>query len=200
MHLLEVLLHTLPVLRHHGWSHAAIAALLLILLLIIKVSAVVAITVAELVTAKLLVAAVIVAHVTSWLSSLDLDGLAENLKGLSQGCVYCSITVKGNESKPTRSSSFFIHHKGSIDDTTELLEELCEVFFGRLLADTADEDLAGTFLLFPRNGTFRIDLFCQHWVVKYGLATYNLAIEIMLLHHDNVDTLGVFESQKAKSS
>jgi hypothetical protein len=30
--------------------------------------------------------------------------------------------------------------------------------------------------------------------------TYDFTIEVMLLHHDNVDTFGVFEGEKAEAS
>jgi hypothetical protein len=163
LHLLEVLLHALPVLGHHGRCHACIAALGLLILLIviagIPIVAVVAIV--ELVVAtELLVAAIVVAHVASGLGTLNFDGFAEDLQRLAESCVDGSITVKSDEAEATRSTSLLVHHEGSVDNSTELLEELGEVLLGCFLADTTNKDLAGTLLLFSGNGTLGIDLVC----------------------------------------
>jgi hypothetical protein len=168
LHLLEVLLHALPVLGHHGGGHGAIGTLLgSALLVIVAASAVVvaAVTVAALVAvvelvvaAELLVAAVVVAHVASGLGALDLDGLAENLERLAKSGIDSGVAVKGDESETTRTSGLLVHHQCGIDNPTELLEELGKVFLSRFLADTTDKNLARALLLLTRNSPLRVNL------------------------------------------
>jgi hypothetical protein len=165
---LEVLLHSLPVLSHHSRRHGAVAALALhvsaaVVVVVAAALATVAI-IAELVelvsTAELFVtvASIIVAHVATGLSALDFNLLAKDLEGTTQCSVYGCIAIERNETETTGSASLLVHHKCGIDNTTELLEEICEVFLGGFLADTTDEDLACPFLLFTRNRTFRVNL------------------------------------------
>ena len=97
-------------------------------------------------------------HVTTRLSFLNFDWLAEDLEGLCETSIDGGFTVEGNESETSRSASVFVHHEGGIDDSTELHEVFLEVLFSSFLRDTADEDLAGLLLLVSGNGTFRIDL------------------------------------------
>ena len=138
---------------------------LLLVLLLVVVAAIITTTTApaapavvELVAAKLLVSAIIIAHIASGLGALYFDRLSENLKWLAERCVNCSVTVEGHEAEASRTACLLVHHKGGVDDTTELLEEFGEVFLSGFLADTADKDLAGPFLLFPGNRTLGIDL------------------------------------------
>jgi hypothetical protein len=167
LHLLEVLLHALPVLGHHGGGHAGLAALCLGVLLVViaTVVAVVAvvtlITVVELVVAsELLVATIIVTHVASRLGTLDLDGLTEDLEWLAQSRIDSSVAIEGDETKTTRTTSLLVHHKGCINNSAELLEELRKVLLGCFLADTTNEDLACAFLLLARDRTLGVNLCC----------------------------------------
>jgi hypothetical protein len=70
------------------------------------------------------------------------------------------------------------------------------------LADAADEDFAGALLLFAGNGSLRIDLDVLAGVLrkKTEEGTYDLAIEVVLLHHDGVDALGVAEGEETEAS
>jgi hypothetical protein len=158
LHLLKVLLHTLPVLGHHGWAHSlgvASASLLILLLIIEASSAVVAIP--EFATAaKLLV--LFLAHVAAGLCTLDFNRLSEDLQRSLEGSVDSSVPVKGDEAKTARAARIFIHHQGSIHDAAELLEEVLEVILCGFLADPTDEDLACPFLLLTGDGALRIDL------------------------------------------
>jgi hypothetical protein len=86
LHLLEILLHALPVLSHHGRGHGTVGTLLrgVLLVIVASVTIISVVTVVELVVAaELLVAAIVVAHVATWLGTLDLDRLTQNLQRLS---------------------------------------------------------------------------------------------------------------------
>lgn len=159
LHLLEVLLHALPVLGHHGRRHIAGGALGLSVGRVVEAAVVAALVVViELVAAEFLVATIIVAHVASRLSTLDFDGLAEDLERLAERGIDSSIAVEGDETETTWAARLLVHHQGCINDTAELLEELGEVLLGCLLADTANEYLACALLLFTGNSALWVDL------------------------------------------
>jgi hypothetical protein len=168
LHGLEVLLHSLPVLSHHSRRHGAITALSLhvsaavIVVVAATLAAVVAIVeLVKLVSASELlaaIAAVVVAHVATGLGALDFNLLAEDLEGAAQSSVYGCIAIESNETETTGSTSLLVHHKCSIHNTTELLEEICKVFLGCFLADTTYENLASPFLLFTWNRTLGVNL------------------------------------------
>jgi hypothetical protein len=89
LHGLEVLLHSLPVLSHHGRGHGAVATLALhvstVIVIIVAATLATVTVVVEFVelvpAAELLVAvaSIIITHVTTRLSTLDFNLLAENL-------------------------------------------------------------------------------------------------------------------------
>jgi glutathionyl-hydroquinone reductase len=71
------------------------------------------------------------------------------------------------------------------------------------LTNTTNENLAGAFLLLAGNCALWVDLSCRlidRSCVTHRLAAYDLAVQIMLLDHDSVDRLWIFESQEAKTS
>jgi len=69
------------------------------------------------------------------------------------------------------------------------------------LTDTTDKDFGSLLLLISRNGSFRVDLIV---LAKYHhrkkTETHYLVVEVMLLDHDYVDGLGVFESQETETA
>jgi hypothetical protein len=170
LHGLEVLLHTLPILGHHGRRHRTVPALgLHIASAVIEaassssplttIAAIVELV--ELIAATKFLAAItaiIIAHVAAGLGALDFDLLAEDLQRTTQSGVYSCIAVEGDETKPTGSASLFIHHQRGINDSAKLFKEVREIFLSRFLADTADEDLARPLLLLTGNSPLWVNL------------------------------------------
>ena len=69
-----------------------------------------------------------------------------------------TVIIKCYKSKPSWSSSFFIHHQCCIKNSSKLFEIFLEFFFNHILTNPSDEYLRRTILLVPRNCTFRINL------------------------------------------
>lgn len=71
------------------------------------------------------------------------------------------------------------------------------------MTDAANEDLAGAFLLIAGDSTLGVNLKgevnqeCRH---TPAVTTYDLAIKLVFLDHDNVDRLRVSEGEKAEST
>lgn len=165
----EVLLHLLPVLRHHLGRHAAhhILATLLVLVALVLVRIVVEATVvvSEVFASTATIASTTTAlgffffaHIASRLRFLDFDGLAEDLEIAFQGGVDCGFAVESDEAETSRTTSVLVHHESGIDNPSKLGEVLLKDMFVRVLADASNEDLAGAFLFITRNSTFGVDL------------------------------------------
>jgi hypothetical protein len=92
------------------------------------------------------------------LSALDFNLFAEDLEWASESRVYSCIAIEGDKTETTGTAGFFVHHQCRVDYAAKLLEEASEVFLGRFLTDTTNENLARSLLLLSRDGTLRINL------------------------------------------
>lgn len=164
LHHCKVLLHALPVLRHHLRAHAvghAAGALLalrvaVVVVLVVALEAVIlAAASAELAAAA---AVVVVAHVAARLGLFDFNGLAEDLEWLGEGGLDGCLALEGDEAEAARAASILVHHERGVNDAAELGEELFKISLRGFLGDAADEDLAGFLLLITWNGTFGVNL------------------------------------------
>jgi hypothetical protein len=162
----EVLLHSLPVLGHHLRGHAGIVASHHVRILVgcILCGLVIVVASKTFVSPKFSppttsTKVIFFTHLTSRLSTLDLDGLAENLQRVElQALLHGRVTVERDKSEASRSAGVLVHHQRCVDDPTELCEESLEIFLGCLLADTTNEDFGGLFLLVSGDGTLGVDL------------------------------------------
>jgi hypothetical protein len=145
LHHLEVLLHALPVLGHHGRAHVVGASGLSSLVLLGSKVVLMSTTTASACTSKAAAttsaAATLLAEVSTRLGALDLDRLAVNGERLRQGTLNRLIIVEGNKAESTGAARVLVHHEGTIEHVAELCEELTEVCLGGLLGHTSDEDL-----------------------------------------------------------
>lgn len=168
LHGREVLLHLLPVLRHHLWRHAAhhVLATLLVLIALVLVRVVeAAVVVSEVFapTAPTTPTAAALgffffAHVTSRLCFFDFDGLAEDLEIACKSGIDGCFAIESNEAETSRTASVLVHHESGIDNTSELGEVLFEDMFVGVLTDASNEDLACAFLFITRNSPLGVDL------------------------------------------
>lgn len=192
----HVLLHPLHVLRHYLRRHATLRHLIRHRVLR---AGLLLWALSELATPRGLF---FLTHVATGLSLLDLNGLAVNLQGNAEAVVHASLALERDEAEAPGSSSVLVHHQGGIDDATELGEVVLEFGFCRVLADTADKDLAGLFLFVARNCPLGINLssiLACFSGVRSEVA-YNLPIQEVLLDHNNVHCLGVLEGEEAETS
>jgi hypothetical protein len=97
-----------------------------------------------------------------------------------------------------------------------LREVFLKVLFAGFLGDTTNKDLGGALLFITRNSTLGVNLFivlgdcCILGYLEMEIElnhvrqreedTYNFAIQIMFLHHHNIDRAGILECEKAEAS
>jgi hypothetical protein len=159
LHLLEVVLHVLPVNCCLSRCHA-VASVLTSLILLFSIIA--EITATTLLAPKFVVSSTVaITDVAPGLRALNFDVFVVDFVVLGKDSVYGSVTVERDETKPTWSSCVFVHHQCSIQNSTELLKELPELDICAFLADAADENLRCSFLFFTWNGALRVDLGCD---------------------------------------
>lgn len=164
----EVLLHLLPVLRHHLRRHAAhhVLATLLVLIALVLVRIVEAAVVVSEVFASTAPTAptaaalgfFFFAHVTSRLRFFDFDGLAEDLEIACKSGIDGCFAIESNEAETPRTASVLVHHESGVDNTPELGEVLFKDMFVGVLTDTSNEDLACAFLFITRNSPLGVNL------------------------------------------
>jgi hypothetical protein len=207
LHVAKVLLHLEPVGRHLCLAHAirvlrrtaGRTTLELLLPTIILALLVIASTAA---LAKF-ASTFLIMHIAARFGPLDFDLLAVDGEWLHQRPIHRVFAVKRHETKSPRATGILVHHESSVYDATELQEELLEVLFGALLTHAANENLGRPLLLLAWDGALRIDLRSSRLAFELRRSetvTYNLAIQMMLLDHDDVDSLGIFESQETETS
>ena len=203
LHLLEVVLHVLPVDCCLSRCHVVASILTTLVLLFSIIAAKVAAT--SLLAPELVMSSsstFAVTDVAPGLSTFDFDVLVVNFVVLGKDSIHGSITVEGHKTEPTRSTGVLVHHQRSIKDSTELLKELSEFDICALLANTADENLRCPFLFVTWNGALRVDL--SHNLVlvcRIRLKLTNeFAIECMLFDHDDVDCFRIFECEESEAA
>jgi hypothetical protein len=204
LHLRKVLLHTLPVLGHHSRAHARGTAhsSLLILVLLVVVSSVIVISVAKFVASTEFLV-FFFPHVASRLSALHLNRFTKDLQRTLQCSIDSSVSIESNEAETTRTTSVLVHHKGRVDYSPKLLEEVLEIFFSGFLAHSAYEDLARALLLFTGYGSLRVDLGEIIRIANMDLrrwCTYDFAIQVVLLNHNRIDAFGIPKCQESEST
>jgi len=62
-------------------------------------------------------------------------------RAVSHAILYCTVVVKGDESKTSRSPRLLIHHQSSIKHSSKLLKVLFEFLFDNVLTNPANKDL-----------------------------------------------------------
>jgi hypothetical protein len=72
-------------------------------------------------------------HIASGLSLLNFDRLAVDLKGNIYARFDSSLAIKCDETETSWATRILIHHKGGINDSTELHEVLFEILLGSFL-------------------------------------------------------------------
>ncbi len=147
LHHLEVLLHALEVLSHDLGCHTTVAHLLahaLALFILFEFAT--------------LGSFFFLAQVATRLGALDLDWLAVNLERNVYAGVDAGLVFKGNETKASWTSRVLVHHQRSIDNAAELGKEVAEFLVGRVLADSANKDLARLFLFIAWDSSLGINL------------------------------------------
>jgi hypothetical protein len=147
----------------------------------------------------------LVAEIAARLGLLDLDRLAVDFEVGREAGVAAGLALERDEAEAARAARVLVHHEGGVDDAPELGKVLAELVVGRLLADAADEDLGCLFLLVAGDGALGVDLEgVGWWLVDVGLSrikgAHNLAVEVVLLDHDDVDRLRVLEGEEAEAA
>lgn len=200
----HVLLHALQVLGHDLGRHASLAHLAGHLILVAAALVFAAAALSEFAASRVLF---LLSHVTSRLGLLDLDRFSMDLEVSAQACIYTSFAFKGDESKAPRAASVFVHHKGRVDNTTKLGKVIFELLLGGFLADAAYEDLARLLLLVSWDSTLGVDLedgdprsARYNKGRDYHGTTYDLAVQEMLLHHDDVNAFGVLKGKEPEAT
>jgi hypothetical protein len=163
LHHSEVLLHTLPVRRHHRRRHIRRILLItahLILLAAVEtlVKIVLTATTPELATSTP-PTTVLLPHIATRLRALDFNRLIADRQRPLQRPINRRLTIERDKAKPTRTTGLLIHHQRRIQHIAEIPEEIRKVVLTRILTDAADEDLRRALLLVSRNRSLRIDLF-----------------------------------------
>lgn len=190
----KVLLHSLEVLRHNLRRHAAVAHLLAHAL------------VAGLVVLLELVALgsfFLFAEIATGLRPLHLNGFAVYLEGYIDTCLDAGLAFECHETKTSGTPRVLVHHERGVNNSAKLGKIVAEFLIRRLLADTPNKYFARLFLFISWNGSLGINLgsfpslagirVTIQEEVAVQAKTYNLAVQKVLLNHDNIHCFGILE-------
>jgi hypothetical protein len=98
-------------------------------------------------------------HIAARLSALDFHRLVLDKERLvGKRALDSGVAIEGYETEAAGAHRVFVHHERRVDNAAELREEVAEVVFGGVGAHPTDEYLCCALLFFPGNGALGIDL------------------------------------------